>query len=357
MKIAIDARLIGNSGIGTHIENIVSVLVHKYTKHHYLLIGNEKQIGIYRGISNVDLLITDISQFSLMELCAFPVKEINKCDVFYSPYINIPGRIKVPVYCTIHDVVFFDVKGLSSRLGTTLRWAFYKRAVYLSETLFTVSKFSATRIKSHFHTNKDIHVILNGISEQIKEYNPIKERVYDFPYYVYVGNVKKHKGIDVLINAINEVNKRGFNVKLVLIGDYQRIKTKDRHVMDLLNSAGDNILFTGFLSNDKLYDIVSQSLALVLPTHYEGFGIPPLESLYLGGNAIITDLPVLREVYGGLPVTFFKDGDIKALADLLLLKPQLNIDVMQTRQYIDSHYSFDIVVAKIIQVIENEQIC
>ena len=52
--------------------------------------------------------------------------------------------------------------------------------------------------------------------------------------------------------------------------------------MDLLKSAGDNILFTGVLSNNKLYDIVSQALALVLPTHYEGFGIPPLESLYLG---------------------------------------------------------------------------
>lgn len=43
--------------------------------------------------------------------------------------------------------------------------------------------------------------------------------------------------------------------------------------MDLLKSAGDNILFTGVLSNNKLYDIVSQALALVLPTHYEGFGI------------------------------------------------------------------------------------
>ena len=168
-----------------------------------------------------------------------------------------------------------------------------------------------------------------------------------------MGNIKKHKGIDVLIKAINEVNKRGFYIRLVLIGDYERIKTKDRYVMDLLKSAGDNILFTGVLSNNKLYDIVSQALALVLPTHYEGFGIPPLESLYLGGNAIITDLPVLREVYSELPVVFFKDGDIKALADWLVVRPQLNSDIMQTRQYIESHYSFDLVVEKIIRVIEN----
>lgn len=356
MKIAIDARLIGNSGIGTYIENMVPMLVNKYKQHHYLIIGNEKQIGLYRGISNVDLLITDISQFSLKECIAFPVEEINKCDAFYCPYINVPGGISVPVYSTIHDVIFLDMKGLSSRLGTLLRWAFYKRAIYLSKALFTVSEFSAKRIRSHFNTKKDIYVTFSAISKQIKEYIPKKERLYDFSYYVYIGNIKKHKGIDILVNAINESNKRGFDIKLVVIGDYKKMKTKDKSVMDMLNSANGNVLFTGFVPNDKLCDILSQSLALVLPTRYEGFGLPPLESLYLGGNAIVTDLPVLREVYSELPVSFFKDGDVHALADLLMLKLQLNTDVAKTRQYIDSHYNFEIIADKIVQVIENHYV-
>lgn len=356
MKIAIDARLIGNSGIGTYIENIVPMLVNRHKQHHYLLIGHESQIGLYRGISNVELLLTDISQFSLKECVAFPVEEINKCDAFYCPYINVPGGIRVPVYSTIHDVIFLDIKGLSSRLGTLLRWAFYKRAIYLSEALFTVSEFSATRIRNHFNTKKDIHVTFSAISKQIKEYIPKKERVYDFLYYVYIGNIKKHKGIDILIKAINESNERGFDIKLVVVGDYKKIKTKDKNVMNLLNSANNNVLFTGFVPNDKLYDILSQSLALILPTHYEGFGLPPLESLYLGGNAIITDLLVLREVYSELPVSFFKEGDVNALAELLMLKLQLNTDVPKTRQYIDCHYNFEIIADKIIQVIENHHV-
>ena len=173
---------------------------------------------------------------------------------------------------------------------------------------------------------------------------------------MYIGNIKKHKGIDILIKAINESNERGFDIKLVVVGDYKKIKTKDKNVMNLLNSANNNVLFTGFVPNDKLYDILSQSLALVLPTHYEGFGLPPLESLYLGGNAIITDLPVLREVYSELPVSFFKEGDVNALAELLMLKLQLNTDVPKTRQYIDCHYNFEIIADKIIQVIENHHV-
>ncbi|RHM88912.1 glycosyltransferase [Bacteroides caccae] len=141
-----------------------------------------------------------------------------------------------------------------------------------------------------------------------------------FLYYVYIGNIKKHKGIDILIKAINESNERGFDIKLVVVGDYKKIKTKDKNVMNLLNSANNNVLFTGFVPNDKLYDILSQSLALVLPTHYEGFGLPPLESLYLGGNAIITDLPVLREVYSELPVSFFKEGGCKCIGRIAYVK-------------------------------------
>ena len=41
-------------------------------------------------------------------------------------------------------------------------------------------------------------------------------------------------------------------------------------------------------------------------------------------TSIITDLPVLREVYSELPVSFFKEGDVNALAELLMLKLQLN---------------------------------
>ena len=54
---------------------------------------------------------------------------------------------------------------------------------------------------------------------------------------MYIGNIKKHKGIDILIKAINESNERGFDIKLVVVGDYKKIKTKDKNVMNLLNSA------------------------------------------------------------------------------------------------------------------------
>ena len=123
MKLAIDCRFVGKSGIGTYIENILDELVAHHPENEYLLIA-EKPFADYVSLSNISYVITDIKPFSLKELFRFPVKEINKCDAFFTPYINIPGGIKVPVYSTIHDVIFLDLPELTSRIGRMVRWFF-----------------------------------------------------------------------------------------------------------------------------------------------------------------------------------------------------------------------------------------
>ena len=55
------------------------------------------------------MLINEIPIFSVKELLFFPVKEINKCDVYFSPNFNIPMGISIPIFSTVHDVVFLDI--------------------------------------------------------------------------------------------------------------------------------------------------------------------------------------------------------------------------------------------------------
>lgn len=170
MKLAIDCRFIGKSGIGTYIENILDELVAHHPQNEYLLIA-EKPFADYVSLSNISYVITDIKPFSLKELFRFPVKEINKCDVFFTPYINIPVGIKVPLYSTIHDVIFLDLPELTSRIGRMIRWFFLWRATKLSKTVFTVSSFSKSRILAHFPNTKDIRIVNNCISKDIKKYD------------------------------------------------------------------------------------------------------------------------------------------------------------------------------------------
>ena len=101
MKLAVDCRFIGKSGIGTYIEGIVDELIFNHSENKHLLVLN-RELPVKWRKSNEDVLVTDIKPFSTKELFSFPTKQINECDAFFTPYINVPGGIKIPIYTTIH---------------------------------------------------------------------------------------------------------------------------------------------------------------------------------------------------------------------------------------------------------------
>jgi len=59
-----------------------------------------------------------------------------------------------------------------------------------------------------------------------------------------------------------------------------------------------NVLFLGYISDAYMKWLMGHAKALLFPSRAEGFGIPPLEALALGRPAIVSDIPVLREIYG-----------------------------------------------------------
>ena len=59
-----------------------------------------------------------------------------------------------------------------------------------------------------------------------------------------------------------------------------------------------NIIYTGYQSDGRIKALLEESKALIFPSRYEGFGIPPLEALGCGTAAIVSDIQVMREIYG-----------------------------------------------------------
>ena len=342
MYIAIDCRYVGKSGIGTFVESVVDCMLSNHPENDYLLIVN--RYTRFKESGCVRLLKTGFKPFSLQELLVFPVSQINKCDAYFTPYINIPVGIEIPVYSTIHDMLFFDVKGLVSPKGKLIRKLFYWRAISRSEKVFTVSEFSKKRILHHFPTDKDILVVPNGISKQICSFHDVYGEKED--YFIFVGNIKKHKGIKCLLEAFSEARKSGMKSKLYVVGEYERFRTFDSILTDFYHTEG--VEFTGYLPNEKLWEMIAKAKALIQPSEYEGFGIPPLESLYLGTNVILSDIPVFKEVYHDLPVTFFSCGDSHELGDILVKFQPPTINLKQVRDTINRKYSYTIAADEIL---------
>ena len=348
MKIAIDCRLEGKSGIGTFVENIVYELLRNHSEHEYLLIVESGKDFITNN-SNVEILNTNIKPFSLKELFCFPITEINQCDALFLPYINIPGGIKIPIYSTIHDMVFFDIDGLVTPVGKFLRRHIYKRAIHLSEKIFTVSDFSKSRLLYHFPTKKDIVIVYNGVSQEVRDYSACDSKDKK-DYFIFVGNIKKHKGLKTLIEAFSKAQTRGLTSKLVIVGSDEKLRTIDSWLSYAINNVK-GIEFTGWVTKEKLLQLVSQAKALVQPSLYEGFGIPPLEAICLGTDVIMSDIPVFKELYHEIPDCFFKVGNAADLAEkLLLFKPNLHLEDLKStllKRY-NYHNSADVILSTIM---------
>lgn len=306
MKIAIDCRMYNSSGIGTYIREILPHMLE--TENQFLLIGKKNELKEYEDLTNTDIQECDIPIFSPKEVFFFPTKKINECDVFYTPNYNIPGGIKIPIYSTIHDVIFLDMPELTSKLGYLIRKIFYKRAYYLSKTIFTVSNFSKKRIERHLGNKKAIVITYNGISKHILEEDGVIYEKKD--YIIFVGNIKKHKGLKTLLLAYKEAKKEGLTSNLVIVGNQNNFKTKDNEIIEILEKSKDKgIVFTGYVDNKELKKLIAEAKVLVQPSLYEGFGIPPLEALALGTSAITSDIEVFKEIYSELNVKFFKLGN------------------------------------------------
>jgi glycosyltransferase involved in cell wall biosynthesis len=320
MTITIDCRMIDSgSGIGVYLRECLPYLLN--SENRFFLIGDQAKLeAAAAGRQNAVLVDCGVKPFSIRELCFFGpglLKKINKTALYYSPFFNVPSGIRIPIFTTIHDVIFPDMPELTSKMGLAARMWFYRRAYKASQKIFTVSEFSKSRIEHFLGRKRPVVVTYNAAQSYLSHPFPAPPEKKD--YILFIGNIKKHKGLSCLLEAFFEARKEGFPYKLVIVGSMENFRSRDSQILgriDTLDKEG--VEFTGFVPNDKLKTLLAEAAFLVLPSFYEGFGYPPLEAMTVGTAALISDIPVFREIYGGFPVHFFRAADARDLKDKLM---------------------------------------
>jgi spore coat protein SA len=116
---------------------------------------------------------------------------------------------------------------------------------------------------------------------------------------IFVGRLRKAKGVHTLIKAAKKVIQRYNNVKLVIVGGhfFGGEQKTTRFMKELYREADPikkNILFTGFISRDKIQEMYRMADILVVPSHMEAFGV-----VYAEAGA--SGLPVIGTVRGAIP--------------------------------------------------------
>ncbi|NRB59419.1 MAG: glycosyltransferase family 4 protein [Winogradskyella sp.] len=152
-------------------------------------------------------------------------------------------------------------------------------------------------------------------------------------FYIYPAQFWKHKNHERLISAFDNVLKINPNVKLVLSGSD---KGELNNVLDLvkLRQLEKKVLFTGFISNEALYTLYKNALALVFPTLLGPTNMPPLEARVIGCPVLCSDFMGHREQLRNGAI-YFKPEDEKSIFESMIAV----LDMQKRKTLLDNAYN------------------
>jgi glycosyltransferase involved in cell wall biosynthesis len=222
-----------------------------------------------------------------------------------SPIARLRGR---RVVATIHGQDWRRGKwGLAA--STMLRLAEWM-ALRVPHVTISVSRTLAARYREE--TGRDVRYIPNGISiDHGDDVAVLAEHgLTDAGYILFAGRLVPEKGAHYLVDAHRQCGTR---LPLVIAGDSSN---SDGYVADLRDSAGGDVVFTGYEYGPRLAALYRHAALFVLPSDLEGLPIVLLEALAYGVPVLASDIPPNIEVLGENG-RYFRAGDVGSLAEAL----------------------------------------
>lgn len=219
-------------------------------------------------------------------------------DVLLVQYTAPPvmGR---PVVTVVHDVAF----AVYPQFFNPLERMWMRRTIPFTmrraAKVVTVSNFSRDEIVRVFGLPEDrIVVAHNGVDSAFSDPTPRPSPV-DPPYFLAVGNLQPRKNLPTLIRAFaRAVEVRpDLPERLVVVGK-EVFEVGAIHTMAAELVRRGRVEFTGYVSDEELVGLMQRATAFAYPSMYEGFGLPPVEAMAAGVPALVSDIPVMREVVG-----------------------------------------------------------
>lgn len=325
MKIVIDLTALADNftGIERFAVNITEKLLEKDEINQYILVFKEnisERMSSFCQRRNVKYIILPRkNKLWFYQITLFRKLRSIKAD--YYLFLAFPAPFffnRQGIVNTIHDLGCWDCpESMPLKMAVYFR-VLYRRAAKMSRYILTVSEFSKKRIKEMLKVDETkISVIYNGIDDGLKrkDFQGNRRNVLekygissDRPYLLSLATLEPRKNVDLLLKAYNHLVSDGVHMPELVMAGRVGWKVQKTIKESLSSEAGNKIIFTGYIEEMDLPIIYSGARCFVFPSKYEGFGLPPLEALYMKAEVVVSDIEPFRELFSGY-VTFFKEGD------------------------------------------------
>ncbi len=248
--------------------------------------------------------------------------------LLWSP--NNTGPIAVArQVCTMHDIIPVEhPEWFNARFAAWYQWLL-PRLTRRVRHLIAISEFTKHRLVENFgiHPEK-ITVVANGVDAQFHprtaaEINEVRAAlgIVTPRYLLSLGSLEPRKNLRRLLSSWKKLQRElPEDIGLVVVGARGSLKVfQDAAISEI----PEGVHFTGYAQQEHLPALYSGAMALVYPSLYEGFGLPPVEAMACGTPVITSNTTSLPEVTGGAALLVDPlDEDAIAAAILRLVRDE-----------------------------------
>lgn len=369
IKIGVDARPLSPpiKGIGRYLSELLLKLI-KLTPDWEWYLYSSKAIPekwtSYPNIKTRQLKAGNVRGLSTFTVqIAYPFWErLDALDVFWSPRHHLPLFLsnKVKTVLTIHDVVWLRAPETMRRGGALLEKVLMPASVKRASVICCVSN----------STKSDVVDLLNPSSRYLDVIYPaarlhelfldedFKLNNIDFcslkrKYFLFVGTLEPRKNIPKLLEAYKLYLDSGFGELCLIIVGSSGWKLNRLDELILRNELDSNVIYLEYVSDNALAFLYKYAHALLMPSLYEGFGLPLLESMAFGVPVITSDNSSMPEVSGDSGL-LIDPSNVSTICDALIRitqDSQLYEKLSRRAKQISQSYSWEKSANKMIALI------
>jgi glycosyltransferase involved in cell wall biosynthesis len=362
-RIGVDARQLSTqvSGIGRYNAEVLSRLVemgHEWYlySHRPLLLGDWDRPNVYvrtAGISHIYLRM--LWSQTVMPWWASQ----DGLDLFWSPLHRLPLVMPSSLarVVTIHDLVWRHAGQTMRPLNRLLDQTLMPHAVRASDRVVAVSDSTARDIEHEmpFAAGK-VRAIPLGAAE-LGEPGPRESLArlgLSVPYFLFVGTLEPRKNLGRLLEAWSRLPQGLAGGAVLAVAGGAGWGEVNVQAMALRLGLQDRVRVLGFVSEQQLATLYAHALFLVMPSLYEGFGLPLLEATLRGVPVLTSDISSMPEVAGDAGVLVSPldvDSIAKGLAQMLD-DPKFRSDLARRAVSSAQRFSWDRSARRTMEVFE-----
>ena len=305
MRIGIDARLADytSGGIARYTVQLAGAVHALATEHEIVALRSRRPKVAPPAIASDHALSLHTPPHHRLERFSLPMElRSARLDLLHSPDF-IPPRGPWRKVITVHDLAYLRMPWLltpeSRRYYNTIR-----RAVVWADAIIAVSEATARDLRELLDVPPDKVTVIYEAADQDLCPMPKEEAAHIVAerygisgcYVLFVGTIEPRKNLPMLIQAISLL-RREMPVQLVVAG---RRGWLSEPVFEAVRrqAVEDGVVFLGDVSPGELQALYCAAEVLALPSLYEGFGLPPLESMACGTPVVVSNAAALAETVG-----------------------------------------------------------